>query len=154
MVKTYLDLDGVMADFDSYFMKLFKLNHKIMLDTEMWNHIKNYGTFFEELPIFEEALQFFQQIKDLNPIILTACPKTNYFEAATQKRKWVYKHLSPDTMVIPMLGGANKALFMHSPGDILIDDFKKNCVAWEALGGIAIYHENFTETKKQLWKAI
>jgi hypothetical protein len=51
-----------------------------------------------------------------------------------------------------MMGGKNKCLFMHSPGDVLIDDFDKNCIPWREHGGIAIHHKDFDTTKKELRK--
>lgn len=145
--KLFLDLDGVMADFDAYFVSYFQEDHKQMSDSKMWKMIEGHGDFFRNLPPCPGALEFFQGIKDLNPIILTACPKTFYSNAAIQKRKWVRKHLSPDIMVLPVLGGKNKPLFMHDFGDILIDDFGSNCESWVDHGGLAIVHENFTSTK-------
>lgn len=150
MKKLYIDLDGVMADFDAYFIDTFGVASSTLDDPTMWKWIDSHGNFFRNLPLCEGALEFFNEVRHLNPTILTACPKTNYPVAAVQKRAWVYQHLSSDITVIPMLGGKNKALFMHSPGDILIDDFEKNCVAWREHGGIAIQHKRFDSTKRQL----
>jgi len=86
------------------------------------------------------AVEFFHSIHHLNPVILTACPKSNYPLAAMQKRQWVREHLSATCLVLPVLGGRHKPLFMHQPGDVLIDDFKDNCDAWTAAGGVAIRH--------------
>lgn len=150
MRKLYIDLDGVMADFDRYFLESFGVQSSTLDDPTMWKWINAHGNFFSSLPPCEGAIDFFNSVKHLNPIILTACPKTNYAVAAVQKRAWVYKHLDPDTMVVPMLGGKNKALFMHRPGDILIDDFEKNCVSWREHGGLAIQHRDFNRTKSQV----
>lgn len=154
MKRIYLDLDGVMADFDKHFLDLFGVASSSLDDLTLWKWINGHGSFFSDLPVCEGAIDFFNRIKHLDPTILTACPKTNYSVAAIQKRAWVYKHLSPDVTVIPMLGGKNKALFMHSPGDVLIDDFEKNCVAWREHGGVAIQHKNFEDTFKQLDKTL
>jgi hypothetical protein len=67
-----------------------------------------------------------------------------------QKRAWVRQHLSESITILPMMGGVNKAMFMHEPGDILIDDMAKNCNAWEEVGGIAIVHQNADATRAQL----
>lgn len=58
------------------------------------------------------------------------------------------------TSVLPVLGGRNKALFMHAAGDVLIDDTAVNCTAWENEGGIAIHHQTFAETSRRLKGAI
>ena len=150
MRRIYLDLDGVMADFDGYFLEQFGVASNTLDDPTLWKWINGHGNFFSNLPVCEGAVEFYNSLGDLNVTILTACPKTNYTVAAVQKRDWVYRHLSPNVTVIPMLGGKNKCLFMHSPGDILIDDFEKNCIAWREHGGIAIQHKNFVDTTKQL----
>lgn len=150
MTKLYLDLDGVMADFDKFFASEFGVASDKLDDATLWKWINGHGNFFRSLPLCEGAIEFFNAVKHLNPTILTACPKTNYTVAATQKRQWVYEHLSQDVTVIPMLGGKNKAMFMHSPGDVLIDDFEKNCIPWREHGGVAIQHKDFVTT----WTAL
>lgn len=149
-IGLYIDLDGVMADFDKYFLQEFGIESNKLDDSTLWKWINSHGNFFLNLPLCEGAIDFFKRIEHLKPTILTACPKSNYVTAAIQKRQWVYKHLSKDITVIPMLGGKNKCLFMHSPGDILIDDFEKNCIPWREHGGIAIQHKNFVDTNKQI----
>lgn len=148
--RIYLDLDGVMADFDKFFLQEFGVESHKVEDDHMWRMINGYGDFFGSLPLCEDALDFYEDIEGLDITVLTACPKTNYQMAARSKRQWVYKHISSDLPVIPMLGGKNKTLFMHKPGDILIDDFEKNCIPWKENGGIPILHKNFTDTRNQL----
>lgn len=148
--RLYIDLDGVMADFDKYFLQQFGIESNKLDDPTLWKWINGHGNFFLNLPLCEGAIDFFKSVAHLNPTILTACPKSNYTIAAVQKRQWVYKHLNNDITVIPMMGGKNKCLFMHSPGDVLIDDFEKNCIPWREHGGIAIHHKNFSDTSKQI----
>lgn len=137
----YIDLDGVMADFDGAFPQVFGLDHRSLADDEMWGHINGHPSFFRDLPPMFGALEFFRSVEHLNPVILTACPKSNYPHVAAQKRAWVREHLSQTSLVLPVLGGRHKPLFMHQAGDILVDDFGKNCIAWSAAGGVAIKHE-------------
>lgn len=147
----FLDLDGVMADFDGAFPAVFGLDHRTLADEAMWEKINSHGSFFRDLPVMEGAQAFFETIRHLKPIILTACPRTNYAHVARQKRAWVREHLSKDCLILPVLGGHNKPLFMHQPGDILIDDYGKNCRAWEQAGGRAIKHEgDFLVTRTAL----
>lgn len=145
-MRIYLDLDGVMADFDTHFVEYFGVDPQSLDDDVMWKKINSYHDFYANLPLMKDALVLFNELSWANVTILTACPKSNYKNAAIQKRAWVRKHLSESITVIPMMGGVNKALFMHEPGDILIDDMKKNCKAWEELGGIAIVHKNAADT--------
>lgn len=148
--RIYLDLDGVMANFDAHFPALFGVDHRGLADDDMWATINAHPSYFRDMPIFEGAKLFFDSISWLDPIILTACPRSNYAHVARQKRAWVREHLSTRCIILPVMGGANKPLFMHAPGDILIDDFDRNTKAWEKEGGIAIMHADFTTTGREL----
>lgn len=137
----YIDMDGVLADFDGSFPAVFGIDHRSLADDDMWLHINGHPSFFRDLPPMAGALDFFRSVEHLQPVILTACPKSNYAHVAAQKRAWVREHLSATCLVLPVLGGRHKPLFMHQPGDILIDDFGRNCDAWTEAGGVAIKHE-------------
>lgn len=152
--KLFLDLDGVMADFDAHFPAVFGLDHRGLADDAMWERINAHPSYFLDMPPCDGALKFFRAIQDLDPIILTSCPRTNYQHVARQKRQWVRKHLSGEIMVLPIIGGHNKPLFMHWGGDILIDDFEKNIDPWVKAGGIGILHRDFTTTMDALTGAM
>ncbi len=74
----YLDLDGVMADFDAHFPAQFGLDHKSMADDAMWETINRHPTYFRDMPVCIGAKEFFDSVAWADPIILTACPRTNY----------------------------------------------------------------------------
>ena len=152
--KLYLDLDGVMADFDAHFPAQFGLDHKGLADDAMWEIINAHPTYFRDMPPCKGAIEFFRRIDHLDPIVLTACPKSNYANAARQKREWVREHLSRNIMVLPVMGGRHKPLFMHAPGDILIDDYERNIDVWRAAGGVGIRHADFASTARQLAAAL
>ncbi|UIY28725.1 hypothetical protein LZK73_18530 [Neorhizobium galegae] len=146
----YLDLDGVMADFDAHFPAVFGLDHRGMAEDAMWETINAHPSYFRDMPPCPGAKEFFDRISWLNPIILTACPRTNYANAARQKRDWVRDHLSTACHVLPVMGGHNKPLFMHSRGDILIDDLEKEHDGLKLEGGFAILHRDFATTRDAL----
>lgn len=156
MPTIFVDLDGVMADFDKTFPERFLKDHVPMTKKEMWDHIHSVPDFFVNLPLMPGALEMFDEIvyRYGKPFILTACPSSRYHNVAAQKREWVRNHLGGDIIVMPAHGSEGKPAFMHQKGDILIDDWGKNCLAWEAAGGVAIKHEKPNETLKQLHKAI
>jgi hypothetical protein len=145
-----LDLDGVMADFDAHFPDVFGLDHKSMADEEMWNKINAHKSYFLDMPLCDGADAFYAEVEHLEPIILTACPRKNYANAAQQKRQWVRDNLSPDATVLPVMGGHNKWLFMHDAGDVLVDDYAKNIKPWVKAGGAGVLHKNFDETSRQI----
>ncbi|MCZ4500974.1 MAG: hypothetical protein JWQ74_3529 [Marmoricola sp.] len=144
--RLYLDLDGVMADFDAHFPATFGLDHRSLADDDMWGQINAHPSYFRDMPPCPGAKAFFDSISWLDPIILTACPKSNYAHVARQKRAWVREHLSTTSIILPVMGGRNKPLFMHAPGDILIDDFERNIIAWQDEGGRGIQHADFGTT--------
>ncbi|WP_457663678.1 5' nucleotidase, NT5C type [Sinorhizobium medicae] len=152
--NVYLDLDGVMADFDAHFPATFGLDHRSLADDDMWAQINAHQSYFRDMPQCPGAKEFFDRISWLDPIILTACPKSNYQHVARQKREWVREHLSTTCHILPVMGGRNKPLFMHSRGDILIDDFERNTKAWRLEGGFAILHRDFKTTRDELEREI
>lgn len=153
-VRLYFDLDGVMADFDAHFPATFGLDHRGLADDAMWATINAHPSYFRDMPLCAGAKVFFDRISWMEPIILTACPRSNYAHVARQKRAWVREHLSSTCTVLPVMGGRNKGLFMHAVGDILIDDFERNTKAWEEEGGVAILHRDFKTTFEDLLRCL
>lgn len=149
----YVDSDGVCADFEAYYEEAFKHRHDSVADAEMWKNINAHGQFFANLPLIPGTLEFiknFQLTHDV--VILTACPKSDYQRAALQKKAYFKAHVDPNLIVLPVLGGKNKFLFMQKPGDVLIDDFDKNIVPWNEAGGFGIVHKNWNDTTEILEK--
>lgn len=64
---------------------------------------------------------------------------------AEQKKRWIQNHIDANVMVIAVREGADKAAMVQNKGDILVDDWRKNCDAWEAVGGLAVKYENATQ---------
>lgn len=154
--RLYVDLDGVLADFDSHFPATFNVHHNDIEDDVLWRHILSVPSFYSDLPVCKGATEAFRQLERWygDPIILTACPKSDYENAALRKRAWVRRHISAKATVLPVLGGTKKYLFMHAPGDILIDDFDSNIDKWIAAYGIGILHEgDWAQTLERVSKA-
>ena len=148
-VKTnlFVDLDGCMADFDAGFPALFGINHKEIPEAQMWATIEAHPSYFDALDPMPGALDMFEALRAFRPTILTACPSTGFDKACAGKRSWCARHLGPDVPVITVRGGRNKPLHMKAAGDVLIDDWAKNIVAWNAAGGRGIL---FTSAKQAL----
>jgi len=146
--RLFLDLDGVMMDFEQHYIDCF--GPKPNDDDLMWETIHAHGEFFATMPLMPGAKDFFEEIKHLDPIICTACSKTHYADVAKQKRQCVREKLTTDHLILPTWGGASKPLFMHAPGDILIDDWKRNIDLWRKAGGIGIKHTSMPETSLEL----
>ncbi len=137
----YLDMDGVLADFEGGFAKRANIAHNSVSDEAMWEIINAWPDFFRQLPVMDGAKNFFAHVEELQPIILTACPRSNYKAVADQKREWIREHISTEILICPVMGGVNKPLFMNAPGDVLVDDHERNCRVWREANGIAIQHQ-------------
>ena len=144
--KFYVDLDGVMANFNKkfdtsdnrtmwkYINSLYKVNEPIWGDLELmydadilWNYVKKY-----------------------DPTFLTATGAQYLSYGGKEKKEWVKKHFGNyETIVVER--GVGKAKYA-SPKAILIDDTKKNIDAWNEAGGIGILHKDARTTIKQLEK--
>jgi len=147
----FLDLDGVMFDFDGYFEKLFGLPCSLLPDKEMWRLIESHGAFFRTMPLCEGAMHFYRCVLPLHPMFLTACPGSRFADIAAQKRGAVRHHFGDKAPMVPTPGGEAKVHYMHARGDILVDDFGRNCDRWREEGGFAIHHNgDFTSTMLQL----
>lgn len=163
MRRVFVDLDGVMADFDTHFRNLFdcdppskKLPTSID-DDKMWAFIYSHGSFFETMPLFEKTKYFwsFLVLNGLDPIILTAASKQYYPVVAKQKMKWVREHFGEQVLCIPCSGSSSKHLFLQNPGDILIDDYERNIQRWNDAGGVGIHHTgDYQETIENLKKVL
>lgn len=160
-MKIFIDLDGVMFDFESHFNNLYKVRHSDVSDDEMWDTVNlvNPHDFFESMPAFEHAKKLVEVAVDYvgmpNVAFLTACPKSNYVSAAKQKKAAVENLLGSNKFhVLPMMHGRYKYLFMHRIGDVLIDDFEKNLVPWRKHGGIGIHHRGVDDTLEELEKIV
>lgn len=143
----FVDSDGVCADFDAFYEAEFGHTTKSVHDDEMWKNINAHGNFFSQLPLIDGTLEFIERFKKTHDIvILTACPKSDYQRAALQKKAWFKTVVNHDLMVLPVLGGKNKFLFMQKPGDVLIDDYGKNITPWIEAGGFGVVHKDWKST--------
>lgn len=162
-MNIFLDLDGVMADLEGHYRGTF--DHA-MADApsrnQMWRNIDGVEDFWLNIPVMKGGHEFFTWLLAVcyhygaELSILTAAPDNEKHEGiARHKKEWVKKNLG-DVMVLPSYGSERKAMYLQNPGDILIDDWKKNIVAWEAEGGKGIKHvgQDFESTKAALVEAL
>ena len=171
----FLDLDGVLCNFDGAFRKLISEDKLISLfeDThvqndlgnstftkygikygwvEAWKVIENYGpTFFSDLEWLPDGKKLWNYLNTnfTNLEILTGSPlfKVGGW-AKVAKNEWCQKELG-DVKVNHEIGRL-KQNFIKSPNDILIDDAKRNVRNWKEAGSIAILHSSADETIKEL----
>ena len=139
--QLYLDCDGVLADFDKGATAVlglgpdaFEKRHGL---GRFWQKLATAPDFYFGLPLMADAMELFEGVRHLDPIILTGLPRGNWAEP--QKRRWAERHF-PGVEVITTMA-ALKREHCH-PGDALVDDRDKHRHLWEQAGGVFIHHKD------------
>ena len=157
----YLDMDGVLADFDSAVKNLLgKSLHDFPTSQEGWDAMEPYKeTFFSSLEPMPDAFDLvegvtaYASMRGMNVAVLTAVPRLNRFPGVhIDKREWIrmyFPMLYNDFNIGPY--AVHKQLHCY-PGDVLIDDNIKNIDQWNDVGGFGIYHTSATESLALLRK--
>lgn len=155
-MKLFVDMDGVLADFDNGIYSLCGKYPNQLTKKEVWatihNHCYNNGImFFKNLDLMPDALFLWKNIEVYNPFILTATGHS-IPTAAQEKTYWAREHF-PENEVLFVQDGANKHKFVKNDPEykeILIDDRAKAIDPWIKAGGIGILHTSARQTLKEL----
>jgi 5'(3')-deoxyribonucleotidase len=158
MTTLYLDMDGVVADFDEYAFRVLGVAPSGgVYPDDIWKQIAENDRLYRDLKKTDYADQLVDECRDLaltkewDLIFLTAVPKANDIKwAFYDKMVWVQKYY-PE---IPVhFGPYSFDKWQHcQTGDILIDDRPSNIEEWRAASGIAIHHVDIDATLYQLSK--
>ena len=143
----YIDMDGVVADFDTYVEGV--LGREIGWGTsqdltdEEWVKLASVDRLYYQLPLMPNATKLVAYAKSLSTRFyvgfLTAIPRrTTIPSAQADKQAWVSKYFPGMRMDIGPFSRDKQKWCI--PGDILIDDRPSNIAEWTAAGGIAVYH--------------
>lgn len=156
MKTLYLDMDGVVADFDGYAYKVLGVppSGGIYPD-DVWTKLAANPRIYRDLMPTKYAGELYQECvklclkNDYNWAFLSAVPKGNDVKHAFQdKVEWAQKYFPGVTV---FFGPYSKDKHHHcQPGDILIDDRRSNIEEWNAAGGIGILHKDYVDTMGQL----
>lgn len=156
-MKIYLDMDGVLANFDKQYELLFGAHPT---DDEgrtkhFWSHWDEFvsGKNFTKLELMPGAKTLMKACDLLQvPVeLLTSTGTKQYYDTiSAQKIEWLKAHnitYKPNFVA----GGSKKAEYAH-PWSILVDDTPKVVDAYVKAGGTAILHKDADTTIKQLLK--
>jgi len=149
MTTLIFDCDGVLADFDRgataiLGMKPKAFEHRHGLG-KFWQKLAQAPDFYFSLPLLPDAMQLYDAVKHLDPIILTGLPRGNW--AADQKKRWAEQHFPGVRMITCM---ARDKRNHAKDGDVLVDDMEKYRHLWEQAGGIFLHHRSAAESVEAL----
>lgn len=139
-IQVFVDMDGVLADFDTGYAHAFGNRPDKEKDDVDWDRVRLKKDFYFDLPPMPDALHLWHGILALGilPVVLTGVPK-RVPEASENKRRWVRQWLGSGTPVLCTLSKEKSAVC--SPHDVLIDDWEKYKHLWEEKGGFFLVHE-------------
>ena len=142
--RLFLDLDGVLADFNRHYHDCFGVWPDAALDNVNWLAVAGWEDFYLGIPPMPDYQVLWQWSLPHSPSILTGIPHSVERQATANKRAWVERWLHPMPPVFTCRS-RDKARYC-SPGDILVDDRERYRPLWEAAGGIWITHRSAAES--------
>lgn len=163
MIKNiYLDMDGVLCDFNKHYTNLFGMHPKQARDQKNGNYSSFWNTFvdngeFVNIPplegydkILHAVAEYRRQMKgEVTIRILTSSGgQSKYAEVAAQKTQWLKDHfIIYEPIVVP---GRRYKQEYANPYSILIDDTQDVIEDWKEAGGIGIQHKG--DAREVVWQ--
>lgn len=154
ITKVYLDMDGVLCDFDKKFQELYGKDALENRDRKMWtkawpDFIKNRQ--FVKLDWFPGAQELLAYLRSKNvhiEILTSSGGMEHHEEVADQKKEWLKNHkIDYKVNVVP---GRRYKKAYASPDAILIDDTDDIIDDFNEAGGIGILHKDIRPTMTRL----
>lgn len=154
--KIYIDLDGVLADFDRGVKEILGLEPHVQgaatkeEDDYLYQKMRQVEHFYGSLEPMEGAISMFNTLyaefgSKVEILSGIPKPKRGIINAESDKREWVKKYLS-DKLVANIVLRKDKPLLCKGAEYILIDDFAVNIGEWESEGGTGVLHVSPEET--------
>lgn len=146
VTQLYLDLDGVLADFDRGVEEITGERPDELSTKAMWKALAAHPDFFGTLEMMEDAQHLWDYCEPYDPTILTGLPRGDWAE--DQKRRWVANMLGRDVDVITCW--SHEKPKWSGPGHVLVDDRERLEEPWEQEGGVFILHVDAETSIKEL----
>lgn len=153
-MKLYLDLDGVVANFEKRYIELFNESPGSARDRKMFSAnwtIFVEGKHFETLDWWPGATELLDYVnKNFSPDsveILTSSGGNKYHEEVErQKINWTKRMGFHEEWKINVVAGRKLKAYFAAPNSILIDDTLDVIEAFNKLEGIGIHHKDVGNT--------
>lgn len=162
MSKLFLDLDGVLCDFERRYQELFgpmvfdkdSLSSKTEWENVKWDMFVE-GDNFQKLDIMPGALGLisFAESTGRQVEILTSVGGSKHKDKVRADKLIWLEYQGLDYPVNFVISGSSKGTFAH-PGDILIDDTRKCIVSFEKAGGRGVLHKDVYLTINEVSKLL
>lgn len=139
MNQLYIDMDGVVSDFDRSIINTFGEEYSDRIADKFWKQTCVDAEVFRRMPPIEIGVQMVHQLiaAGHNVCFMTSTGgMPHHIDIAKQKLDWLHTHGLGDRPIAFCMNTQGKGLYAQ-PGAILIDDRQKVCDAWDANGGCA-----------------
>ena len=138
--RLFLDLDGVLADFDKGIYRITGQHPHQLKIGHLWKAAAKADGFFTHLPWMPEGRVLWEATQTLNPTILTGLPLGNWAEP--QKRAWCARELGSHVPVLTCMARDKikhaRQILKKNETPVLVDDRPKHRALWEEQGGLFI----------------
>lgn len=150
----YLDMDGVIADFEKRYVELFKVQPSSTREYKEFN--KFFDKFiadghFETLELMPDAMDLVRALRNALPptqILSSTASEKRHKAISEQKIKWLETQgIDFQRNLVP--GKELKKRYARTD-TLIIDDTESVIDDWRAAGGVAILHKNVADTLVQL----
>jgi hypothetical protein len=132
----FLDLDGVLADFDAGVEAVTGQRPETLSLKTMCAALARAPRFFETLAFMQDAEALWAFCAPHRPTILTGLPLGSW--APAQKKAWVARMLGAHVPIVTCMSREKPR--WSGPGHVLVDDRATACEGWERKGGRFIHH--------------
>jgi hypothetical protein len=146
----FLDMDGVLADFDTAVHQMLGAPLRSIPDEQMQKEVAAHPGFWDNIPPMHDMLTLWDHFKRYDPFILTAVANWDYDRCHSSKAWWVARYL-PDFNQEKLLRVRRSEKMKYARDglggpNILIDDYVKNIKEWTQAGGWGILHVSAKQT--------
>lgn len=152
MYKLFVDLDGVLVDFERGVREVTGKDVSAQTARDMWKALARNGSFYTHLHWLEGGARLWDFAKKHEPVILTGLPWGGWAEA--QKREWCARELGPEVPVITCMSRDKATRGREATPEgmvpVLVDDRERIKESWIEMGGIFVHHTSAETSLEQL----